>query len=99
MNGQASANGHTRRTKDAIGLSSEKPAPMPVNPDGIPDELKALSRWVCWRWEQRTDKTSGKTKWTKPPVNPRTGRHADVTSGKRVVWLPFEEALAYYQAG
>ena len=41
--------------------------------DNIPDELKSLPQWVCWRKAERDGKT------TKPPVNPHTGELASTT--------------------
>ena len=38
-----------------------QPAPMTVDADAIPTELKQLRRWVLWRWDW-----NGK-KWDKPP--------------------------------
>jgi primase-polymerase (primpol)-like protein len=42
--------------------------------DNIPDELKSLSQWVCWRKVPRDGKTS------KLPVNPHTGELASTTN-------------------
>jgi hypothetical protein len=61
---------HGRKTKAAFESAEERPPTLPVNPDGIPAELKALPQWVCWRWVRRDGK------WTKVPVNPRTGKNA-----------------------
>jgi putative DNA primase/helicase len=83
--------------KAAIEAGAEKPATLPVNPDGIPAELRKRPQWVCWRWEQRAEKKTGQLKWTKPPVNPRTGRHASSTDP--ATWGTFEQALAAYRAG
>jgi hypothetical protein len=46
-----------------------KPVPLPVMAENIPDALKALPQWVCWRYTWGSDAK----KWTKPPLNPRTG--------------------------
>jgi primase-polymerase (primpol)-like protein len=72
-------------------MSISKPAPLPVDAVGVPDALKALSRWVCWRWTRK-----GK-KWDKPPFDPRTGRKAK--SDDPSTWCPFAEALAAHRAG
>jgi hypothetical protein len=34
--------------------------------------LRDESRWVCWKYVLKGGR------WTKPPINPRTGRFADV---------------------
>jgi putative DNA primase/helicase len=57
----------------------------------IPDELKALAQWVCWRWEKRNGKP------TKPLFNPNTGRHAK--SSDSTTWVTFQEALRAYGNG
>jgi len=62
---------------------------LAVQPDGIPDELKARPQWVCWRGElQPTGKIN------KEPYDPRSGRKASST--EPVTWSPFGTALAAY---
>src|SRR5690349_10907345 len=53
-----------------------RPVPLPVNAEGIPAELRSLSRWVAWGYT--TQQTKRGTKWTKVPVDPKTGRSAKV---------------------
>ena len=72
--------------------------PSRCGPTASRRQLRDLTQWVCWRWEKRRNKRTGENKWTKPPIDPETGKHADVASGKRTVWHPFAVALAYYQA-
>lgn len=55
----------------------------------IPDELKALSRWVCWRAVPDPKSHSG---ISKQPVNPRTGGMA--RSNDPTTWTDFETAAA-----
>lgn len=57
----------------------------------IPDELKAIGRWVCWQLVTRNGKT---TKVPKRPGNPR--RNASSTDPD--TWGTFEEAVAAYEA-
>ena len=52
----------------------------------IPNELKQLKQWVCWRYEM-TD--TGKQ--TKLPYDPRTGKLASVTD--HTTWCTFDEAV------
>jgi putative DNA primase/helicase len=52
----------------------------------IPQELKNLKQWVCWK-KILTDK--GKT--TKIPINPYTGRNA--MSNTPATWSSFDEAV------
>lgn len=53
-----------------------------LTPD-IPEELKALDRWVCHRAKQ--------------PVDPKTGYPAAVN--QPATWAPYAQALAAYQRG
>lgn len=57
----------------------------------IPDELKALPRWVCWRAVPKMTK-DGRTKISKEPVNPRTGRMA--RSNDPTTWTDFCTAVS-----
>ena len=66
------------------------PKTLPVVPEAIPQELRSLCQWVCWRWELRDGK------WTKPPHQP-SGQYAACT--RRETWGSFEEAFAAYQRG
>jgi hypothetical protein len=67
-----------------------RPIPPTVKVDGIPDELKAAQRWVCWRYDYRTN-ANGERKWTKQPLNPKTLRNAK--SDDPSTWGSFDEAL------
>jgi hypothetical protein len=91
-NGRATA---SPSTKAAILASTERPTTLSVKSDGIPTDLKAQSRWVCWRWFRRNDK-DGKWKWTKPPVDPKKGRLADATDP--ATWGTFQQAHEAYIA-
>lgn len=73
-------------TKREIELSDRKPGALPVIEGGIPDELKSLARWVCWSYRRP------KKKWTKPPINARTGKPASTTDS--ATWSTFVEAVA-----
>lgn len=66
--------------------------------ENIPEELRAVKQWVCWKYEARTGKHVGfkKQKPAKLPVDCKTGRRANVTDSKCYYW--FAEALAYAQA-
>lgn len=57
----------------------------------IPDELKALPRWVCWRAIPKAMK-DGSTKLSKQPINPRTGGLAQ--SNNPQTWTDFDTAVA-----
>ena len=49
--------------------------------DQIPDELKQLRQWVCWRWDDKK----------KMPVNPRTGGNAQ--SNNPDTWTDLQTAM------
>jgi hypothetical protein len=84
------ASGPSPRRRKADLIRGEQPPPtLPVNPDGIPAELKALPQWVCWLRKRRDGK------WTKIPINPRTG--ANAKPDDPATWGTFGEALALYQ--
>jgi hypothetical protein len=57
----------------------------------IPQELKLLSQWVNWRYEQRNGKP------TKVPINARNGNNASCDD--RSTWSDFEVAHQTLQAG
>ncbi len=52
----------------------------------VPAELKAQSRWACWRLGERAGRR------TKMPVCARTGRMASSTDA--ATWCDFDEAVA-----
>src|SRR5579862_6070958 len=83
--------------KKAVESADTKPQPLAVMPDHIPEELKALSRWVCWRYEPRKDQKTNKKKWTKPPINAKTGGKAVSTDSS--TWCDFATVWARYQSG
>ena len=60
-----------------------------ANLDGIPEELKRLSRWVVWKGAERDAKP------TKVPVNPKTLALASTTDES--TWATFEEAVSAAQ--
>ena len=57
---------------------------MAINVEGIPQEMKDLPNWVCWRFE-----TSDGRK-TKIPYNPKTGGRAKANDP--TTWVTYEEA-------
>lgn len=77
--------------KKQLLAASEKPTALALDPSAIPAELKERRQWVCWRYERRDGK------WTKPPINPRTGGFAKNDDAS--TWSTFEEALALHQDG
>jgi hypothetical protein len=78
----------------------EKPAVLPVNDGGIPDELKAISCWLGWRHQPVRDKAAGGWTWKKPPYTVHGGKRggkADPTDPES--GAPFADTWAAYQAG
>lgn len=81
--------GKPEKPTEAIAMLP-RPIPLPVLPESIPAELKAMNAWVMWRYVWK-DK-----RWTKPPLK-CNGRSASVTNPK--TWTTFDEAFAAYQIG
>jgi hypothetical protein len=65
-----------------------RPVAIPFNVDAIPDELKALPRWVAWRYKWKEKER----RWTKVPVNPRNGQNASDTNP--TTWGTLDEAIS-----
>lgn len=59
--------------------------------NSVPQALKDLDQWVCWKYEQRGDKP------TKPPYNARTGCYARTTD--KSTWHSFQEAEKAFTSG
>jgi len=55
----------------------------------IPDELKAIPRWVAYRLEWNAKRG----KWEKIPIDANTGRNAKVNDSS--TWADFETAITY----
>jgi primase-polymerase (primpol)-like protein len=72
-----------------------KPPALPVIPKGIPLALREREQWVCWAYQWRADRKGG-GKWTKPPLDARSGRPAKSTDPS--TWCTFREALAYHRS-
>lgn len=72
-----------------VSIQDSPPETLSVEPDGIPNELKARPQWVNWKfaWDSK--------KWTKQPYNPRTGRRASTTD--LLTWSTFAEVVEAYE--
>jgi hypothetical protein len=70
--------------------ASAKPALLPLNAAGISPDLRAVRAWVGWKW-----KLERKGRWTKIPVNVKTGRLAKTDDDK--TWSDFDMALQNYK--
>ena len=73
-----------------------KPDPVIVNPDSIPESLKNLDKWICWKWEL-IKKKDGTYKWDKPPY--RADGKGKASSTDPTTWTTFSGAYAAYQSG
>ena len=67
--------------------------PLPVDPEGIPEELRDRPQWVTWRLVQR----AGQLKPTKVLINPSTGQSASTIDPS--TWTSFDEAISVHSAG
>jgi putative DNA primase/helicase len=61
--------------------------------DNVPDELRALPNWVCYRMEERYDQP----KPTKVPYNPITGDKAKANDA--ATWTDYETCVAAVERG
>ena len=59
--------------------------------NSVPQALKDLPQWVCWKYELREGKR------TKPPYQACTGRRASPTDN--LTWCSFQEAEAAFRSG
>jgi hypothetical protein len=72
-----------------------KPDVRPVNPDGIPAELKAIRRWVLWTLTWKANK-DGTGKWDKVP---KTAASENASSTNPKTWGTFDAVFAAFQSG
>jgi primase-polymerase (primpol)-like protein len=78
-------------------FTEPKPIALAVHLDGIPADLRVLTQFGVWRFEQCTDEGSTETWWDKIPINARSGRRASSTNP--LTWSTFAEAARAYQRG
>jgi len=64
-----------------------RPKPAIPDPVNVPGQLRELAQWVAWKYVYVAESK----KWTKVPVNARTGRLAHSTGPK--TWSTFGEAM------
>jgi hypothetical protein len=67
-----------------------KPTRIDVNPNNIPQSLKAMDRWLVWKWEHRNGS------WDKPPKQ-TNGRAASTANPE--TWTSFNEAFMAHAVG
>jgi putative DNA primase/helicase len=78
---------------------SFKPHALPVDPEGIPEELKQLPQWVVWHYEW----IHKRQEWAKVPLQSRpllqTPPDAQCArTNDMSTWGTFDEAMQAYQA-
>lgn len=73
-----------------MAVSTTENGFLQVQPDLIPQELKDIPQWVCWKLNPPNN---GK-KARKLPINPRTGDTAAIDDPS--TWTTFEEAYSAY---
>ena len=67
------------------------PTALSFQPEGIPDAVKELNRWVAWDYTLRGNR------WTKPPKNARTGRLAATNNPE--TWCDFDTVARSVRSG
>lgn len=71
----------------------QKPSRLEINSANIPESLKALPRWLGWRWEW----DAKAEKWNKPPIDIRRDRRGSSTDA--ATWCDFDTALKAAESG
>jgi hypothetical protein len=76
-------------------MSLKKPTVLPVKAGQIPDSLKNINRWVCWKLDllSRPNKPE---KWAKVPYHPKGYRASSTNQNS---WSTFEQVLCAYEGG
>jgi putative DNA primase/helicase len=70
-----------------------RPVALRVSMDAIPAEIKALRRWVCWRY------VLADNRWTKVPFQARVTENRKASVSAPDTWAPFNVARACYENG
>lgn len=91
--GRATDHSLAHANTDQNAVLGPKPTPLPVQSDTIPGQLRAIPRWVVWRYEPNAKRD----KWTKVPH--RADGNGPASSTNPDTWTTFADALAAYQAG
>jgi len=73
-----------------------KPKRPELRPDNIPEALRALPRWVLWRYEWKPGKDGKPSGWTKVPYQRNQN---EASTDNPATWCDFERALGACQAG
>lgn len=73
----------------------EKPTPLPIRFEQIPDDLKAIPRWVLWKFAP-VKKPNGETEWKKVPCG-LSGKASDSTNPS--TWSIYEKVVDAFMFG
>ena len=78
-----------------INVAKKNFLPMSITPnfDAIPQLMKDLPRWLCWRLIPADPKPK------KVPMTPKNGRLVNAAVNKPENWLTFDEAQSWYNRG
>ena len=66
----------------------QRPMPLPMVAENIPEDLKVRPQWVGWQYEA----DARRQKWVKRPYDPGTQQPASITDAS--TWGTYKEALA-----
>jgi putative DNA primase/helicase len=69
----------------------EKPSTIAPQPGNVPPELRELPQWIVWRHAF----IQSRGVWIKMPVNPITGKSANVSDPR--TWASFDAAVTAYE--
>jgi P4 family phage/plasmid primase-like protien len=81
-------------TKSAFEAGTDRPCPLVVKPDAIPQELRDKDHWLVWKYVKDLDSETGEISWDKPPVSARTGGPGSSTNPK--TWDSYQNAYNTY---
>lgn len=70
----------------------QRPKALSVSWKSVPEELRAINRWVCWRFVKKK-KPDGSINWAKVPFTV-TGQHASSTNPK--TWASYDDVEQAY---
>lgn len=82
----------TDKNTEKQSKTMESPELLMPNFDKIPNRLKAYPKWAVWKGEPRNN-----GKISKPPINPKTGRYAEVDDPS--TFSTFAEAKKAFETG
>jgi putative DNA primase/helicase len=84
----------THGTLEQLKIGMDLPPLVPYAFHRIPAVLRHHARWICWRFGVRTGNRIGEHRWTKIPVDAKTGSFGKVND--EVTWATFDQAVEHY---